>query len=76
MFTSLYISAIYELYKQYYKARNELCKELLNLDHMSTYNPENMEIEKHYQMENIDLIRQICCTVEDMTSGQKIDTIN
>ena len=38
------------IYEQYHKARNELCKDLLNLDHMSTYNPENIEFEKHKMM--------------------------
>ena len=30
------------IYEQYHKARNELYKDLLKLDYMSTYNPENM----------------------------------
>jgi hypothetical protein len=24
---------------------------------------------------NVDLIRQICCTIEDMASGQKVDEL-
>jgi hypothetical protein len=39
------------------KIRNELCDSFANVQDIKM---------------NVDLIRQICCTIEDMTSGQKI----
>lgn len=38
------------IYKPYHTARNELYKELFTEDHLSTYNPANIELEKIYTM--------------------------
>jgi hypothetical protein len=38
------------IYEQYHKARNELYSNILNIDHMSTYNPLNIQYEKAYPM--------------------------
>lgn len=38
------------IYKPYHTARNTLYKELFTQDHLSTYNPANMELEKLYTM--------------------------
>jgi hypothetical protein len=40
------------------KIRSELCDSFANVQDIKM---------------NVDLIRQICCTIEDMTSGKKID---
>jgi hypothetical protein len=42
------------------KIRSELCDSIPNIQEVKM---------------NVDLIRQICCTIEDMTSGQKINKL-
>jgi hypothetical protein len=42
------------------KIRSELCESFANVQDIKM---------------NVDLIRQICCTIEDMTSGQKINKL-
>jgi hypothetical protein len=42
------------------KIRSELCDSFANVQDIKM---------------NADLIRQICCTIEDMTSGKKIDKL-
>jgi F0F1-type ATP synthase gamma subunit len=42
------------------KIRKELCESFVNMQDVKM---------------NVDLIRQICCTIEDMVSGQKVDKL-
>jgi hypothetical protein len=42
------------------KIRSELCDSFANVQDIKM---------------NVDLIRQICCTIKDMTSGNKIDKL-
>jgi hypothetical protein len=42
------------------KIRTELCDSFVNVQDIKM---------------NVDLIRQICCTIENMTSGQKVDKL-
>jgi hypothetical protein len=42
------------------KIRKELCESFVNVQDIKM---------------NVDLIRQICCTIENMTSGQKVDKL-
>jgi hypothetical protein len=42
------------------KIRTELCDSFANVQDIKM---------------NVDLIRQICCTIKDMTSGQKVDKL-
>jgi hypothetical protein len=47
----------------------------IQLENMMIQKIRNELCESFVTMQDVDLIRQICCTIEDMASGQKINKL-